>query len=76
MNLKHVFSNDFTLSKRVLGALMIAAGIAGFVGVLMIEVLDIGRQGGIGPSQRIALGGCVILAIIGATLLPLGKNPA
>jgi hypothetical protein len=51
-------------------------GILGFVGILAIDVLDVGRQGGIGPAQQIALGGSGLLLLLGLTLLPLGKQPA
>lgn len=68
--------NDFTLSKRLLGLLLIVAGVAGFVAILAIDVLDAGREGGIGPAQRIALGLMVAMALAGLTLLPLGDQPA
>jgi hypothetical protein len=74
--LRAFFSRDYTLSKRVLGGLLIAIGILGFAGVYGIDLLDAGRQGGIGPVQQIALGGSVILVVIGLTLLPLGRQPA
>lgn len=31
---------------------------------------------GIGPAQRLALGACVAVALIGLTLIPLGERPA
>ncbi len=73
---RRFFSNDFTISKRLLGGLMIVIGAAGFAGILAIDLLDMGRQGGIGPVQRIALGGCAALVVVGLTLLPLGRRPA
>lgn len=74
--IKNFFSQDYTISKRLLGILLILGGAAGFIGILMIDVLDVGREGGIGPSQRLALGGCVALILLGLTLLPLGNTPA
>ncbi len=71
-----MFSNQFTLSKRLLGALLLIGGIAAFAAILSIDVLDVGREGGIGPAQRIALGGAALMALIGITLIPLGKQPA
>ena len=68
--------NDFSLSKRQLGALLVIAGVAGFAAILAIDALDAGREGGIGPAQRIGLGLMVALALAGLTLLPLGNNPA
>ena len=71
-----MFRNDFTLSKRQLGLLLIAAGAAGFAAILSVDLFDAGRQGGIGPAQRIGLGLMVGLALIGLTLIPLGNAPA
>ncbi len=75
-HLRQFLSNDVTVSKRMLGLLMIAVGAAGFAGIIAIDLLDIGREGGIGPAQRIALAGCVALVLVGLTLLPLGRQPA
>lgn len=71
-----MFSHQFTLSKRLLGVLMLIAGVIGFIGILAIDLVDFGREGGIGPAQRVALAGCVALALVGCTLIPLGKSPA
>ena len=71
-----MFSNHFTLTKRHLGLLMLVGGVVGFVGIFAIDIIDIGREGGIGPAQRIALGGCVLMALVGITLIPLGDQPA
>jgi hypothetical protein len=68
--------NDFTLTKRLLGLLLLIAGIAGFVAILAIDIVDAGREGGIGPAQQIALGLMVAMALAGLTLLPLGDQPA
>ena len=74
--LRTFFSRDYTLSKRMLGTLLIVLGVVGFIGILAIDVLDVGREGGIGPAQKIALGGSALLLLVGLTLLPLGKQPA
>jgi hypothetical protein len=71
-----MLSNTFTLTKRHLGALLFLGGIAAIAAILAIDILDVGRQGGIGPAQRIALGGAALLALVGLTLIPLGKQPA
>ncbi len=71
-----MFSTHFTLTKRLLGLLLLIAGIAGFAAILAIDLLDAGREGSIGPAQRIALGGCVLMALVGLTLIPLGGDPA
>lgn len=69
-------STHFTLSKRLLGLLLLLGGVAAFVGILAIDVLDVGREGGIGPAQQIALAGAALVALVGVTLIPLGARPA
>lgn len=69
-------SEHFTVSKRLLGLLLVIGGIAGFVLIISIDILDVGREGGIGPAQQIALGVCVLMALIGLSLIPLGEKPA
>jgi hypothetical protein len=71
-----MFKRDFHFSKRQLGFLCVAVGGLALVGILGIDVLDAGREGGIGPAQRIALGGAFMLIVIGLTLIPLGDTPA
>ncbi len=64
------------LTKRQLGLLLLMGGIIGFCGILAIDLVDAGREGGIGPAQQIALGLMLALAFIGLTLLPLKDHPA
>lgn len=64
------------LTKRQLGLLLLIGGIVGFSGIIAIDLIDIGREGGIGPAQQIALGLTAALALIGLTLLPLKDTPA
>lgn len=68
--------NDFTFSKRQLGILCLIVGIIAFVAIMAVDVLDAGREGGIGPVQRIALALTVFLALLGLSLIPLGNDPA
>lgn len=71
-----MLSNDFTLTKRHLGILLLLAGVFGAAGLLAIDILDVGREGGIGPAQQMALGLCGLMALVGVTLIPLGNDPA
>ncbi len=71
-----MLSNHFTFSKRGLGWLLVISGGLGIVAILGVDVLDIGREGGVGPAQRIAIGLAVVMLLIGLTLIPLGKDPA
>ena len=64
------------ITKWQLGAFLALCGAVGFVAILLIDVVDVGRQGGIGPAQRLALGFMFACAVIGLTLLPLGDKPA
>ena len=64
------------LTKRQLGILLLIGGILGFVGIIAVDLIDIGREGGIGPAQRIALGLMVAIALLGLTLIPLKDAPA
>jgi hypothetical protein len=67
---------DGAVSKRQLGMFLAFAGIVGFVAILSIDVLDVGRQGGIGPAQRFALAVMAATAILGLTLMSRGDVPA
>jgi hypothetical protein len=71
-----MFSNQFTFSKRGLGWLLVISGGLGILGIIGVDILDVGREGGIGPAQQIALGLAAVMLIIGLTLIPLGKDPA
>jgi hypothetical protein len=71
-----MLSNHFTLSKRHLGSLMLVGGLLAIVGLLAIDILDVGREGGIGPAQQIALIISGLMALIGLSLIPLGDKPA
>ncbi len=71
-----MFSNHFTLTKRHLGLLLTVGGTLAFVGIIAIDLLDVGREGGIGPAQQLALIVSAALAILGCSLIPLGDAPA
>lgn len=71
-----MFNTHFTLTKRHLGLILLIGGGLGFAAILGIDILDAGREGGIGPAQQIALGLCAAAALLGLTLLPLGDMPA
>jgi hypothetical protein len=64
------------LTKRQLGLLLLLGGMSGFFGILAIDILDVGREGGIGPAQQIAMALMVGLALVGLTLIPLKDTPA
>ena len=70
-----MFRLDRPLTKRQLGILALAGGALGFAAALLPDLLR-GTPGDIGPTQAMAMVGCVIVALIGATLIPLGDKPA
>jgi len=67
-------SDTFTFSKRQIGILCLVVGILGFIGLLLLDVIGGGREGGIGPSQQLGIGAMVALAILGLSLIPLGDD--
>jgi hypothetical protein len=71
-----IFASDKPITKRQLGSTLAVIGAVGIVGVLAIDLLQIGRQGGIGPAQAFALFILALMLIIGLTLIPLGDAPA
>lgn len=71
-----MFKNDFTLTKRHLGGLLLIIGALAFAVIISIDLLDAGREGGIGPAQQIALIVSALIALLGLTLIPLGSRPA
>jgi len=71
-----MFSNHFTFTKRGLGWLLVISGGLGIIGIFGVDILDVGREGGIGPAQQIALGLATVMIVVGLTLIPLGNDPA
>lgn len=66
--------NDWIITKRHLGIALTATGIMAFLAVLVLDVLR--GEADFGPTQQLALVGCVGLALLGLTLLPGGDRPA
>ncbi len=71
-----MWRSDFTFSKRLLGILLLALGLLAAGGIIAVDLLDVGREGGIGPAQQLALVVSAGLALLGLTLIPLGNDPA
>jgi hypothetical protein len=68
------WSPEFTVTKRQLGWLLVAGGLA--VGVLAWWYETTRGGGDFGPSQRRLLAACVAVVLLGLTLVPLGDEPA
>lgn len=71
-----MFSNHFTFSKRQIGWLLLGGGLLTFIAIIGVDILDVRREGGIGPAQQVALGFSALVAFIGLTLIPLGDHLA
>ena len=71
---KQFFSEDFTLTKRIIGLLMTILGIVGCLGIFVFDAISGGDQ--FGPSQKLALLAAVATLIVGLSLIPLGSDPA
>jgi len=71
-----MWRSDFTFSKRLLGTLLVALGLLAAGGIIAVDLLDAGREGGFGPAQQLALVVSSSLVLLGATLIPLGNDPA
>lgn len=67
---------DFAFTKRQIGVLLLVGGGAAFTGLLLLDVVGMGREGGFGPAQRAGMALMAAAAIIGLTLIPLGDDPA
>lgn len=64
------------ITKRQLGLGLLIIASIGAVGLLAVDLVGAGAFQGIGPAQRLGLLVCGVLALIGATLVPLGDKPA
>lgn len=67
--------NNFILTKRHLGILLLAAGLALLIAAGMAEVLRTGPAG-IGTVQKMVIGTGILSTLVGITLLPLHDQPA
>lgn len=64
------------MTKRQLGLILIFLGIILTLGLFAADLLGASQFSGVGPMQRLALVGSVVLTIVGITLLPFGDRPA
>ncbi|MCI0712519.1 MAG: hypothetical protein L0154_20350 [Chloroflexi bacterium] len=72
--MKNWISPDFTITKRMLGIMLIAAGVVGLVGVFAIDVVR--SSSDFGPAQQMGLLASISMLIVGISLLPLGNRSA
>ncbi|MCY4466577.1 MAG: hypothetical protein OXE46_13695 [Chloroflexi bacterium] len=74
--LRAMNADDTGISKQQLGMILLVGGIVGFCAILSVDIMDVGREGGIGPAQTLALIAMALVVVVGLTLLPLGDAPA
>ncbi len=74
--LRIMHTDDAGISKRQLGMILLVGGLVGFCAILAVDIVDVGREGGIGPAQTLALIAMALATLVGLTLLPLGDAPA
>jgi hypothetical protein len=70
------YNPTLMITKRQLGIAFILLGAAAIAGLFAWDLIGAGKFQGVGPAQRLALAGCGLLILVGATLLPLGNRPA
>jgi hypothetical protein len=73
--LRGFLSEDFTCTKRQLGAVLLVAG-AMIVMAMAAGELFVSTSAGIGIMQRLGFVVGGVSAAVGLTLLPLGNRPA
>jgi hypothetical protein len=73
--LRQFLSDTFTLTKRHLGLILLAAGIVALVGAVAVEIAHSGPVR-FGTVQKLGMLVGAISVVIGLTLLPLGDRPA
>jgi hypothetical protein len=75
-SITEILSPNFTFTKRQLGIILLAIGGLSFLGILGLDFVGGGREGGIGPAQQTALILMGVVTLVGLSLIPLGDNPA
>ncbi|MCU0466575.1 MAG: hypothetical protein MUF38_18665 [Anaerolineae bacterium] len=71
---KTFFSLDFTFSKRLLGTVLVVGGVLGIAALLGYDLIRDTDE--IGPAQRAAMVVLGAAALVGLTLIPLGRAEA
>lgn len=73
--MRRLLSLEFTFTKRLLGLLLVTAGVLGNGALVLFDILRKSDQGA-GPAQRAAMVALAVGALIGLTLIPLGRAKA
>jgi hypothetical protein len=72
---RKLIDDEFTLTKRHLGVLLVLAGIAALVMVFGVEIVRSGPSR-FGTLQKIGVLLSAASVVVGLTLWPLGDRPA
>lgn len=71
-----IWKNTFTFTKRQIGWLLVIGDVAGFLGLLALNLLRHKPVSEIGPAQQLVFGLFAVGFLIGLSLIPLGDAPA
>ncbi len=74
-DIRRFFSLEYTVSKRQFGLLLLSIGGLTLIGLLLLDTLGGGREGGIGPAQQIGIGLSALMTLLGLSLVPFGDKP-
>jgi hypothetical protein len=74
-DIRQFFSLDYTVSKRQFGLLLCIVGGLALTGLLLLDTVGGGREGGIGPAQQIGLALSALMTLLGLSLIPFGDRP-
>lgn len=64
------------ITKRIIGIALALSGVAITGGAVAVDLVGAGKWNGFGPAQQLAIGIGLIVALVGASLVPLGDKPA
>ena len=64
------------ITKRMVGIGLGILGLAMAGGAVAVDVVGAGKWNGLGPAQRLAIFVGLSVALVGLSLIPLGKKPA
>jgi hypothetical protein len=74
-DIRQFFSPNYTVSKGQFGLVLLIVGGIALTGLLLLDVIGGGREGGIGPAQQIGIGLSALMTLLGLSLLPFGEKP-
>ncbi len=71
--MRSIWMSEYTLTKRHLGLILLAAGLLFVMGMVILELV---KRDGFGTVQKLGVAGGIASLLVGLSLLPLGDRPA